>query len=75
MFSHSYGEKLFAEVNAIHNFKAGRPSDFGLCEPSEDLPIMMVFVSRKQQIQQVRAKISQRKQRYNAFRKRPVRGR
>ena len=61
---------MFAEVNAIHSFQAGRPSDFGLCEPSEDLPIMMVFISRKQQIDAVRAKMNERKNRSSAFRSR-----
>jgi len=59
---------MFAEVNAIYKFRAGRPSDFGLCQPSEDLPIMMVFVSRKQQIERARAILNERKNRYNAFR-------
>jgi len=62
-FVSDYGATVYAQVDAIFEFRAGRPSDFSLCEPVEDMALMLTYVKRKRQIAQVEAQIAERKAR------------
>jgi hypothetical protein len=60
-FERSYAGLLFNKMNAVYQWRAGRPSDFGLCEPEEDLPLMMAFMKTKRNIELVQDKEQARK--------------
>jgi hypothetical protein len=48
-------------MDAVFEWKAGRPSDFGLCEPEDDLPLMVSFLETKRNIRLVQDKEQARK--------------
>lgn len=48
-------------MNAVFQWRAGRPSDFGLCKPEDDLPLMMAFIKTKRNIELVQDKEQARK--------------
>lgn len=60
-FEKPLGAFIFRQLAALETFKAGRPSTFGICEPHEDLPLMMAFVLRRNQIQEVETAVQKRK--------------
>lgn len=39
--------RVFSKLEAIAEFGAGRPSEFGLCDPDMDLAMMQGFLSVK----------------------------
>jgi hypothetical protein len=51
---------LFDKLDAIMQFGAGRPSDFDLCPPNEDLAMMMAYVRTKSKIDNENTRLSKK---------------
>lgn len=60
-FESPMGALIFRQLHALAEFGAGRPSSFGICQAREDLPLMMAYLLRRSQVQEVEAKVQKRK--------------
>lgn len=61
-FENPLADLIYQKVDAIYEFRAGRPSKFGICRPEQDLAIMVAYVKTRRGMRYVEDKEMTKKQ-------------